>query len=548
MTTFMVPSVDLEPWPSLGLKVADWIENHLVHGPGDLKGQKVLLDAEKRGLLIRLYEVFPRGHPSAGRRRFRRGAISVRKGSAKTEFAAMIAAAELHPDAPVRCYDWDGHGEPLGQGVRDPYIPLVAYTEEQSDDLAYSALKVMLEESDIVDDFEIGLLKIVGKNGDGKAVSLAGSPDARDGARTTFCVFDETHRWNLPRLRNAHKTMLANLVKRKIADPWGLEITTAYSPGENSVAESTMEYARAVDDGRISDSKLFLFHRQAKDVPVEDGGYDIAKREDRYAAVVEASGEAVASWSDIDGIVDLFQDPDTDVDYYCRVFLNWIRKAAGLAFDADLWRTLVRKGIGIPPGNAIVLGFDGSHSRDSTVLRATDVVSGYQWTVGIWERPYNVENWEVPEDEVDEKVAEAFGTWKVWRMYADPYPWESFLAKWAGKYGADRVVAFDTRQLKRIAYALREFGQAMKQGEITHDDDAAIQRHIGNSCKQTINLRDDEDERMWKISKDRPNSPNKIDGAIASCLSWKARVDAIAAGVGQVLVSVYETRGLRGIG
>src|SRR5690348_1759673 len=108
MAGLIVPPLDDDPWPTLGIAVANWIEDNLVFGPGDLRGQPVRLSAERRGLLARMYEVYPVDHPNAGRRRFRRCAISVRKGVGKTEFAALVAAAELHPDAPVRCLRWRG--------------------------------------------------------------------------------------------------------------------------------------------------------------------------------------------------------------------------------------------------------------------------------------------------------------------------------------------------------------------------------------------------------------------------------------------------------
>jgi hypothetical protein len=101
MSVLMVPR-DESVWPSLGGQVCAWIEENLVFGPGDLRGQPAKLDAEKRALVYRMYEVYPIGHPFAGRRRFKRVALSLRKGCAKTEFSAWIAAAELHPDAPVR--------------------------------------------------------------------------------------------------------------------------------------------------------------------------------------------------------------------------------------------------------------------------------------------------------------------------------------------------------------------------------------------------------------------------------------------------------------
>src|SRR5690606_6463961 len=104
---------------------------------------------------------------------------------------------------------FDAGGNPVGVGVVDPYIPMVATTEEQSDELAYGALRVILQYSALADDFDIGIERIMRVGGDGKAVSLASAPDARDGARTTFQVFDETHRFVLPRMKRAHRTMLA---------------------------------------------------------------------------------------------------------------------------------------------------------------------------------------------------------------------------------------------------------------------------------------------------------------------------------------------------
>lgn len=256
MTVLCVPTLDEEPWPTLGPQVCDFIETYLVFGPGDLRGEPAVLDDEKRALIYRMYEVFPKGQPQAGRRRWRRCAISLQKGSAKTEMGAWIGACELHPQSPVRCDGFRGK-QPIGRPVTDPYQPFICYTEEQSEELGYGALKAILEESVLAKDFDIGWERIMRRGGDGKAEALAGAPNARDGARTTWEFFDETHRWELPRLVTCHKVMLANLLKRPAAEPWALETTTAPAPGGGSVAEGTMDYARAVAEGRIKDSRLF---------------------------------------------------------------------------------------------------------------------------------------------------------------------------------------------------------------------------------------------------------------------------------------------------
>jgi phage terminase large subunit-like protein len=536
-----VPQFEKEFFPTLGPQVCAFIESYLVFGPGDLRGQPARLDDEKRALIYRAYEVFPQGHPQAGRRRFKRVALSLRKGTAKTEMSAWLAAVELHPEGPVRCDGFDADRQPVGVGVTDPYIPMVAYTEEQSDELAYGALRVILEYSPLAGDFDIGLERIMRIGGDGKAVSLSSSPDARDGARTTFQIFDETHRMNTPRLKQAHRTMLANIPKRRLSDAWSFEITTAPAPGEGSVAEDTMDYARQVASGAIADSKLFFFHRQASD------DHDLSTLEGVRAAVVEASGPA-AAWCDIDGIVEQWRDPTSDKAYLERVWLNRLVRASERAFDLEQWRALAAADYRPAPGSLISLGFDGARWHDATALVATEISTGFQWLVGLWERPENVQEWEVPADQVNEAVDKVFSTYEVWRMYCDPPYWETTVAEWAGQYGEKRVVAWWTNRQKPMAYAIKAFETAIASADLSHEGNPHLNRHIGNAVRRTLNMRDDEGKPLWTIYKERSDSPHKIDAAMAAILSWEARCDALAAGVGQETGSVYDERGPREVG
>jgi hypothetical protein len=515
------------------------MEENLVHGPGDLRGQPYRLDDEKKALLARAYEVYPKKHPQAGRRRFKRVAWSVRKGWAKTEMAAAIAAAELSPDAPVRTVGWDKKGNPIGGPVVDPFVPMVAYTEEQSDELAYAALKVMLQ--DISEAFDIGEERIMRSGGDGKAVSLSSSPSGNDGARTTFQVFDETHRFTSPRLRKAHATMLANVPKRKAADAWSLEITTSYSPGEGSVAQDTMDYARAVRDGKVKDSRLFFFHRQAReDIELFDSdGVLIA--ENLKMAIDEASGP-VAVWSDTDGIMAQFQDPKADIPYLRRVWLNQAVQATDRAFNAEGFALLGKPGATIPDGADVALSFDGSRTEDSTGLMATEITTGLQVVVGVWEKPETDDEWSVQVADVNSAVALAFDRWNVVRMYADPPKWEEHVAAWAGKYGEKIVSEWWTNRWTKMGAAVSAFADAIKMRELSHDGNAAYIRHIGNAHRMPISARDGNGQQMYVLVKEHKGSAKKIDLAVTGVLGWQARTDAIAEGALEG-TSVYDQNG-----
>jgi phage terminase large subunit-like protein len=404
---------------------------------------------------------------------------------------------------------------------------MVAYTEEQSDELAYGALKLILEYSPLAGDFDIGLARVMRIGGDGKAVSLATAPDSRDGARTTFQLFDETHRLNLPRLKSAHKTMMANVPKRYLADAWSLEITTAPAPGENSVAEDTMDYARQVAAGAIKDSRLFFFHRQAGD------GHDLTTPEGVRAAVVEASGPA-AAWSDIDSICEQWRDPSSDKTYLERVWLNRLVRASERAFDVEVWRELGDPDYMPRRGAWITVGFDGARWHDAVGLVGTEIVTGFQWLAGLWERPeeLDLEYWEAPVEEVEDCMAGLMADFQVWRAYCDPPYWESIVAKWAGMYGEKRVLEWWTNRPRQMAYAIKQFNTAVMGGELLHDGSEGLRRHVGNAVRKGLRLVDEDGQPLWTIYKERPDSPHKIDAAMAAVLSWEARCDALAAGGG----------------
>lgn len=528
MATLIIPKPDEKPWPTLGPALCAWIEENLVYGPGDLRGQPYVIEPEFRALLYRMYEVVPQGQRGAGRRRFNRVGVNIRKGTAKTEKSAIIAAAELHPDAPVRCDGFDADGDPVGRGVLDPYIAMVAYTLEQTEELGFNVLRTILEEGRLADDFDIGLERILvlgdGGRAHGKAVPLTGHPNARDGARTTFQAFDETHRMTTPLLQAAHTTMLQNAYKRQMADAWTLETTTMHDPTITSVCSDTHAYAVEVHEGRVADSRLFYFYRYAPpEMPMES-------TDEVRSALLEASGPA-ASWSgDLDGLVSHWFEPKTDKEYYRRVWLNQKVAGSGVAFDSLKWAELADATHVVPDKAKISLGFDGARTHDGTALVACELESGFMWVAGYWQAPPGAEGWEVNSDLVSQVLDEQFSRYKVQRMYADPFFWTSEVDAWRGKYGDKVVVSFATTMYKRTGLACMSFAQSITAGQMTHDGGSILAEHVGNAVRQDTNMRGDDETPIWVISKDRRGSPNKIDAAMAAVLAWEARNDAIASG------------------
>lgn len=539
MAVLMVPTADKTPWPTLGPALADFLEERAVHGPGDLIGQPYRLDDEKRALLYKAYEVYPKDHQWAGRRRFKNWVMSERKGSAKTEFGAALSFLELHPESPVRTDGWRKVGstfEPVGRPVVDPFIPMVAYTEHQTDELAYRALYVMCTEGPDNYLFDAGLDRIIrlDEHGrpDGKAVSVAASPDSTDGARTTFQHFDETHRMVSARLIAAHETMQQNIPKRVMADAWTAKTTTAYEPGEGSIHENDHRIAEDISKGRKSDATFFFFHRYASDK------HDLDTAAGVREAIREASGPALMSWPgadiQVEGIAGLYEqakERGTEA-YWERVWLNRPTQSGGKAFKLEQWRSLATKRIRVLETDSITIGLDGSRWRDSTGIVCTDIRRGYQWKQALW--TVDDDHPEIPVSEVMAVVDELFDNYDVVRFYFDPaFGWgEGPGQTWEGKYG-NRVVRFETgsRSPRKIADATEAYVTAVNTDELLHDGDEEFAEHINNAYKYVFKGRyDEEGHEIWSLGKGPGKPPPLMDLAIGGVLSWQARLDAIAAG------------------
>lgn len=509
-------------------------------GPGSLQGEPAVLDAEKRGLIWRMYEVHPRGHPLAGNRVYDRCAVEIRKGTAKTELAAWVTFAELHPYCGVRFDGWDSAGEPVGRPVRAPYIPMMAAAEEQVQELAFGVLKWIVEHSKSVDLFDISLERIVrldawGHN-DGLVVPVSNSPATRDGARTTFQHFDEPHRLTLPRERAAHETMLQNLPKRQHESPWALYTSTAGQPGQNSVQEDVRHEAEAISEGKAPNSSLFFFSRWAGDSHKE-----LDTVEKRIAAIAEATGP-VGEWGkgQFERIAKDYDRAGADRAYWERVYLNRWRKSGSSAFDMVKVRELTVDQR-IPKGALVAGGFDGARVRDATALVLTDINTGLQQIAGLWEKPETaVDDWAVDEQDVVGVFEEVFSDFDVWRIYCDPPYWVETISSLEGRYPG-QVVEWWMNRPRASAYSLRAYNEAIDSGAIQfggapHYREALV-RHLGHSGRKELKIADEQGVPLSILQKMDGRLQDKIDAAAAGQLSWQACLDGRKSGAKPRLVA-----------
>jgi phage terminase large subunit-like protein len=532
-------------FPSLGRQIVEWIEKYLCHGPGDVQGEPIELDDELYAFVIKAYRL----DPDTGRRHYRRAFLSRPKGRSKSELAGMLVCAEAL--GPVRFSHWDEQGEPVGRPVRDPLIKCMATEEGQSGN-TYENVPVMLAHLSEHYGAEFPAIDLgrseqtssrIFISGGGEIRPCTASNAAKDGGKETFVVFDETHLYVLPELHKMHGTVRRNLRKRRAAEPWSLETSTMYAPGEDSVAEKTHIYAVDIKEGRVRNRSLLFDHRQAPpDV-------DITDRESILAALREVYGPFHVHM-DFEAILDDIWDPQSDVNNSRRYWFNQPTAASDAwltpqQVDEQATATEV-----VADGETICLGFDGSRQRargitDSTALVACRVSDGYlflpSWGDGytVWEQPLGPEgfDWAVPRTEVNDAVATTFDRCKVIGFYCDPAMWETYIDQWTALYGPRLLV-----RAKRNA----PLEWWMSGGRITEVVRATDRLHSGITQKQALidagssalirhlkNARRRVSSAGVQIAKENPVSPKKVDAAVAAILAYEARGDALAAGFGQ---------------
>ena len=519
--------------PTLGFEVIDWISEMLA-APDRGDYEPFVLYPEQEDFVLRYYEINPR----TGKRRFRRGVISRPRGWGKSPFLAALAIVEAL--GPVVPDGWDADGQPVGKPwseVRTPLVQIAAVSETQTKN-TWAPLLEMLQ-GPVIDEYP-GLepLDTFVNLPRGRIEPITSSARTVKGNKPVFAVLDQTEEW----VRSNRGNRLAETMRINAAKVGGttIESPNAFIPGEGSVAEESAAFWAKIREGRARDDGLYYDHREA---PPET---DMTDRQSLVAGLAYTYGDSAdrnGGHVDLDTIVATIWDPSTDPQTARADFLNQITHASDSWISQPEWAGVAAADKVVGRGEEIVLGFDGSRRRnrgvtDATALVGCRVSDGHLFLLGCWEQPDGPfgQDWQVPTVEVLAAVEDAFRDYKVVGMYADPARWESHVAKWEADHGRRLKLKASVQhpiewwmtggRSHQIVRALEKFRSSVVDGELTHDGTSVLTRHI-------LNARRRESRSGIQIMKEHPDSPKKIDAAIAAVLAWQARVDAMAKGLGR---------------
>ena len=464
--------------------------------------------------------------PLTGRRLVRRAGLRRPKGAGKSPEAGICGYAEL--TAPVVFDKFDDDGQPVGRLHHDPWVQFAAVSEDQTDNVLVWLFDTLNGRPETCAErgIDLGRTRMYLRDRAGRLEPVTASAGSREGQRVTFAALDQSESW----FPDNGGTKLANVLRRNAAKMggWTLELQNAPEIGDKSVADETAKAAERKSSGVLFDTRE----------PPGHESIDMTDPEQLRPAIEFAYGDSVQFLAGgVDRLIEEILDPATDPNDAKRYYLNVAAPSSDWAFDHARWGELGGSDLVPAKGSLIVAGFDGSRFDDATAIVACDVVTGAIWLHAVWERPDDApDDYEHPEHEVDDAVAELHEQWDVWRMYCDPPYWETNVAAWAGKYrGSDRkpsVVNWWTNRWRPVGMACQALATSIRAGEVLHqvdDGDDVLSRHMRNAVKRRVNARDEQGKPLWTLSKPAPG--RKIDAAMCAVLAWEARRDAVAAGV-----------------
>jgi phage terminase large subunit-like protein len=342
-------------------------------------------------------------------------------------------------------------------GEGRPEILLAASSDRQAGRLFDAAARFVRRSEELsallrVRDHEGSMVR---EDAMGTIIRLTSDPARLYGYSPTLVVCDELAWWTTPNLRRAYAALTSGGGARRA--PQTFTITTA---GEAATRHDGIL-------GQILDAAL-----DAEDVAREPG-LTVARmpRSETLVWAYEAPASDPhdlkamklanpASWVTRAYLKRQAENPElTDAQVLQLHGCVWAATSSTW-IAPDAWTACTSPTRALQDGEQVVLGFDGSYRRDATALAGHAEIEG-----------------------------------------------------WRDRYGSV-VVDFPTNERRRMAAACDRFRVAVLEGDLTHDGDPALARHVGHCVAKDTPY-------GTIIGKEHPDSPRKIDAAVAAVVAFE---------------------------
>ena len=519
----------LLPEYTLGWHCLSWTKTYLQH----YVGRPWQYTPEQARLTLWWYAM----DPVTNRFLYRDGVIQRLKGHGKDPLVATYSAFEfVGPCRFDQVADEDNEwgvppGQPLGMQHPAAWVQIAAVSQDQTRNTMTLFPSIFTKRA--LEEFRIDLGKeiIYADKGRARIEAVTSSPRALEGGRPTAVNMGETHHWLAS---NGGHEMAAvierNATKSSDGQTRSLANTNAFEPGEDSVAEQTRDAYEAVEAGRAADVGLFYDSLEA---PPE------AKLTEAWIEPTLRAVRGDSTWLDIERLKASILDTRNPPSRSRRFWYNQIAAAEDAWMARYEWDACAREDLALADGDEVVMFFDGSKSDDATGLAACRMSDGLVSTLGVWQKPPNwpapespgYVPYQVPREDVDGVVQNAFSRFKVLAFFADPGSgqdedgemyWDTFLDRWGQAHGkklllravvagskahAVRWDMRDRRNQEQFTEAVKRAREDILQRQLVHDGHKVMRTHVINARRRT---------NAWGITigKEHRESARKIDLAI----------------------------------
>jgi phage terminase large subunit-like protein len=460
--TVTAPPLELRRYPRQGgARATRFIERYVTVPKGTGARRRMKLRPWQRQII----------HGVLDDPRPRQALVSIPAGNGKSTLAAALGLYGL-----------------LGDRVEGAQVLVVASDERQARIIFTTARRMVELDEDLTARVQVFKDHLLEPRTNSIFMALPADPGALQGWDPSMALVDELHVVT----DDTFEAMAARAGKRDRS--LLLAISTPPKAGQD---DSVMR--RLVDHGRAGNDPSFYFAEFAAPAgcPVDD------------EAAWALANPALDDFLHRDALRATLPPKMREAAFRRYRLGQWVQVDDAWLPDGA-WDACADPGHQVDDGAEVVVSLDGSFSRDCTALVvATVEPRPHVHLYRLWEAPEGAREWRVPVVEVEDAIRAACLRWRVLEVAADPYRWQRSLEVLDG----DGIPVHEFFQnAARMGPATARLYQLVVDGELTHDGDPALARHMANAILK-------QDSRGARLAKEHKDSKRRIDAAVAAVMA-----------------------------
>ena len=270
--------------------------------------------------------------------------------------------------------------------------------------------------------------------------------------------------------------------------------------GQDSIAYNLYQYGQKVSRGEVVDPSFFMAWWEA---PPESDHRD----PETWRLANPGYGD-ICDAADFESAVRRTPEPE----FRTKRCNQWVSSATGW-LPTGSWEACAGE-IDLTDKDYII-GFDGSFSGDSTVLVGATVEEQPQvFLIRAWEKDIQIhdDQWRVDILEVENTIRDYVkANPRIKEIACDPYRWSRSMEILQDE--GYPIVEYPSTNARRMVPACARFADAVLDGNMIHDGDPLLSRHLSNAVVKVDNLGP-------RIVKENRNSNRRIDAAVAAVIAF----------------------------